>query len=250
MSPALHARQQVRQQRLVQVGAGFAGGVGPVFEEGGLQPAHRAALDAQVHVVVGVGPRARVFLVGDVDAAGEADAAVAHHDLAVGAVVGHRPQAPADARVVEQRDLDAGRMHRRHELAADALGAQRIEQQAHGDAGARALDQQVAQRGADAGRARRCSTRGGRGRARWRIASKIASKVRAPPDEQLDRGGARHRQAAGRRAQRRHLAQRRRRAVPRLRAAAPGRPAPGRWHGCAGASGAASSAAAARGSSR
>ncbi len=83
----------------------FAGGVGPVFEEGGLQPAHRAALDAQVHVVVGVGVGALVFLVGDVHAAREADATVAHNDLAVGAVVGHRAQAAADLGVVEQRDL-------------------------------------------------------------------------------------------------------------------------------------------------
>ncbi len=55
-------------------------------------------VDAQMDVVVGVGARAGIFLVGDVDAAGEAGVAVAHHDLAVGAVVGDRAQAPADTR--------------------------------------------------------------------------------------------------------------------------------------------------------
>ncbi|MNT15293.1 hypothetical protein D3C72_1503400 [compost metagenome] len=164
-----------------------------------------------MHVVVRVlGVGALVFLVGDVHAAREAHAAVAHHDLAVGAVVGHGAQPPADLGVVEQRHLHTRRVHRRHELAADALGAERVEQQAHPHAGLRALDQQVAQRGADpvgledvvlevdvvARRAHGLEDR---------IEGARAAR------EQLDARGARHRQAAGGGAQPGHLLQCRRR---------------------------------------
>lgn len=210
----LDLRQHGAHQ-VVDVAQVFAGGIGPVLQEGGLQPAHRAALDTQVDVMVGVGPGALVFLVGDVDAAGETHAAVAHHDLAVGAVVGHRAQAAADARVVEERNLHARGMQRRHELAADALGAQRVEQQAHRHALPCALHQQVAQRGADPVRledvvlevnvvARRAH----------RVEDGVEGARAAREQRHARRAG--NRQPAGRGAQPRHLLQRRRRVLRRI----------------------------------
>jgi hypothetical protein len=164
------------------------------------------------YVVVRVGVGALVFLVGDVDAAGEAHAAVAHHDLAVGAVVGHRSQSAADLGVVEQRHLHARLVHRRHELAPDALGAQRVDQQAHGHALPRALDQQVAQRGADPVGLEDVVLEVD---VVLRRANGIEDGVEGAraAREQLDVDRARHRQPAGRGAQPRHLLQRRWRAL-------------------------------------
>jgi hypothetical protein len=212
----------------------FAGGVGPVFEEGGLQPAHGAAFNAQVHVVVGVGrvrlSSSSVMLTPPV----KPMAAVADHDLAVGAVVGHRAQPPAYAGVVEKRDLAAGGLQRRQEPAAQPLGAQRIDQQAHDDALPGFLHQQVAQRGADlVGLEDVVLEVDVVARAAHRLEDAVEGARAAR--QQLDRGRTGHRQAAGGRAQCGHLPQGRGRHFRGARAAGRGRRPRARRRGCAGA---------------
>jgi hypothetical protein len=145
----------------------------------------------------------------------EAHAAVAHHDLAVGAVVGHRAQAPADLGVVEERDLHARLMQRRHELTADALGAERVEQEAHDDALLRAFGQKVAQRGADLVGLEDVVLEVDVVLRRAHGLEDGIEGARAAR-EQFHIGRTRHRQPAGRGAQPRHLLQRRRRVLRRV----------------------------------
>ena len=130
---------------------GFAAGVGPVLQENVLEPAHGGA--AQLQVRVAPGPLAAdvfVFFVGDIDAANEAHAPVAHHELAVGAQIDQRPEA-VQPRGVKQRQFAACGQQLLQRLAAAAAGVERkraygIDQQAHGHAFAR-LGRQGAQHG-------------------------------------------------------------------------------------------------------
>ncbi|MCW0415226.1 hypothetical protein NB689_000980 [Xanthomonas sacchari] len=127
--------------------AALAGGVQPVLHEHQLQAAHHVAFAAQVQVAVGVGAQRLVLLVGDVDAAGEGDAAVDHHDLAVGAQVDPGPlelERPQQLGGMEPGHLGAGLQQWPQEALAHLRGADRIQQQAHPHPGAGALDQRVA----------------------------------------------------------------------------------------------------------
>ena len=119
--------------------------IGPVFQEDGLQPVDHGAFQAQMDIVVGIDHDARVLFIGNVDTAREANLAIAHQNLAVGAEVDDRAQAPADLGAMEHRDLGARLFQRLQKAPAQLLGAQRIEQQAHLYACAGPLYQQVAQ---------------------------------------------------------------------------------------------------------
>ena len=135
---------QLGQQGLPVAGFGLARivqRIGPVLEEHRLQPVDHRPLQPHVHVVVGIGLDAFVLLVGDVHAAGVADAPVDHHDLAVAAEIDDRPHAPPQARGVEQRHLAASGFQQRVMPPRQALGTQGIHQQAHGHAFARLLTQ-------------------------------------------------------------------------------------------------------------
>ena len=101
-----------------------------------------------MHVVVGIVAHAGVFFVGDVDATDKTHTPVAHHDLAVGAVVDHRAQASANAGVVKPRHLYASLCQRVHERAPQALRTQRVHQEPHLHPLAGFLDQQQLQLGA------------------------------------------------------------------------------------------------------
>ena len=131
----------------------------PVVEERELEPAHGVARDLHV----GVAPRPLVALhlvphvvehlahlpraldrqqvvVREVHAAGEPDDAVTHHDLPMVAEVDAAPDA-RERHLVEARDLDAGLAHRLREAAPHRARADVVYEQAHRDAGLRALDQ-------------------------------------------------------------------------------------------------------------
>src|SRR3546814_21172905 len=70
-----------------------------------------------------------VLVVGDVDAAGEADAAVAHHDLSVRAHVDPGPGPdPAAARRMEPGELAAGGQQRREAAPARLRPTARVPQ--------------------------------------------------------------------------------------------------------------------------
>ena len=127
-------------------GQGVAAGVGPVLQEQVLQPAHGRAVQAQVGVAPGGGAAcALVFGVGDVDAAQQADLAVANHHLAVGAQV-HQGAKAVEPGGVKQRHLPAGVQQLAQRGAAAAVqgeGADGVHQQAHGHALAGALCQRA-----------------------------------------------------------------------------------------------------------
>src|SRR5207342_2283520 len=100
---------------------------------------------AQVQVAIGVAAQAFVFLVGDVDATGEAHAAVDHHDLAVRAQVEPRAFPDAtEAHRVEPGEFATGRQQGREKALRAMRRADRIEQQAHHHAVARTLRQRIA----------------------------------------------------------------------------------------------------------
>ena len=78
-------------------------------------------------------------LVGDADAAGEADAPVDHQQLAVGAVVHAAEVVPVQRVVALARSTPASR-HRVEQVARPSAAAGPVEHDIDLDAGARALD--------------------------------------------------------------------------------------------------------------
>ena len=109
-------------------------GLGPVLDEGRLQPVDRRPLDPQV----GVAPlvlvaRVAAPLLRDADAAGEADPAVHHADLAVQPVVGLERR--LEQRLAEPLDLDAGPVHLLDQRLLDQPAAEGVDEQPHPDPG-------------------------------------------------------------------------------------------------------------------
>jgi hypothetical protein len=119
-----------------------AGRLGPVVDEAAEQVAHDRTLDADVAVapVFGVlavaGP-----LLGDADPAGEADAAVDHQDLAVGAVVQLVQAVPLGR--PEPGDRGAGLVELVDEAVVHLGGADRVQQDVDLDTGTRPLGERL-----------------------------------------------------------------------------------------------------------
>ena len=128
----------------------FFGGEIPVFQEDELQAVHRLAIDAQVGVAPGVLAAAEAAVaVADVDAADEADPAVDHDNLAMGAEIDVVGPEPGQADRVEPGGRTAGLFQGPQETALDAVRPDGVQQQAHLHSGASLLDQQIAQSGSD-----------------------------------------------------------------------------------------------------
>jgi hypothetical protein len=127
----------------------LAGGVSPVFDENQLDAADDVALQSHVQIAIGIFPQTVVFLVGDIDAAGECDAPIDHHDLPVRTHV--QPWTFEGAQQllrVEPRHFRSRLAQRFQESPVDAVGADRIQQQPDRDAIAGAFDQGVPDAGA------------------------------------------------------------------------------------------------------
>ncbi len=124
---------------------GLAGGVAPVLEEDELEPAHGGAFEGEVGVAVGAGAAGGdALVVGDVDPAGEALVAVDDHDLAVGAEVEEAGAEPGQGHRAEPGEAGAGLAQGGEEAAVEVVGPHAVAEQAHLDAGAGALDEEIA----------------------------------------------------------------------------------------------------------
>ncbi len=127
----------------------LAGGVDPILDEDQLQAAHHVAPQPHVQVAIRIRADALIFLIGDVDAAGEGLQAIDDDELAVRAQVQPGPlERFEQLSRVEPDDFGACIQQRLQEALADGRRADRIEQQAHAHAGGRTLGQRIAQRGA------------------------------------------------------------------------------------------------------
>ena len=129
----------------------LAGGLDPVVHERRLHLRNRGPFDA----VVRVAPVLRRFgvaipVVGDTDAAGEADLAVHDQELAVRAVVHAREVVPAKWMVVLY--LDTRGYHAVDEAGLHFLAADPVDQDMDRDAGLRALGQGIDECAADLAR--------------------------------------------------------------------------------------------------
>src|SRR5690606_8293157 len=106
----LHVPGRLQRREIVGTVEHAAGGLDPVVVEGGLDLGHHRSVDAEVDVAPVVRVRgAALPLVGDAAPAGEADPAVHHQQLAVGAVVHPAEVVPVQRAVT--LDLDAGVLH-------------------------------------------------------------------------------------------------------------------------------------------
>ncbi|MCU0684196.1 MAG: hypothetical protein MUF34_18470 [Polyangiaceae bacterium] len=91
-----------------------------------------------------------VPLVGDADAPGEADLAVEHQELTVGAVV-HGGQVEQPGLVI-LLDLDPGRLHRAEQIVVELRAAHPVEQDVHLDPRPRLRGQRLAEASPDLAR--------------------------------------------------------------------------------------------------